>query len=155
MKNVYNSDRWKIWVPVKSLHMDGKGIRRLADEHNVRSFWIFGLDCGLVWVCNVSVWTAVAGGVLVLVVVLVLVLLLLLVVLLLDVVVVGDFSEDSGGGKAGNSDLCCVVNHFPKHSVEQYSFPTSLFNTTLPVLRSFLHQSHLRVEDSYKIIGLT
>lgn len=139
-------------LPVKSLHMDGKGIRRLADEHNVRSFWIFGLDCGvdckLVWVCNVSVWTAVAGGVLVLVVVLVLVILLLLVVPLLDAAVVGGFSEDSGEGKAGNSDLCCVVNHFPKHSVEQYSFPTSLFNTTPPVFRSFLHQSHLRVEVS-------
>lgn len=138
---------WKT-LPVKSLHMDGKGIKRLADEHNVRSFWIFGLDCKLVWVCNVSVWTAVAGEVLVLVVVLVLVLLLPLVVLLLDDVVDGGFSDDSGGGKAGNSDLCCVVNHFPKHSVEQYSFPTSLFSTTPPVFRSFLHQSHLRAEVS-------
>lgn len=26
------------YLPVKSLQMDGKGIRRFADEHNVRSF---------------------------------------------------------------------------------------------------------------------
>lgn len=140
--------------------MDGKGIKRLADEHNVRSFWIFGLDwgldCKLVCVCKVSVWTAVAGAVLVLLVILMVVVLLelvqllLLLLLLLDVVIEGGFSEDSVTiGTVDCSDLFCVVNHFPKHSVEQYSFPTSLFNTTAPVFRSFLHQSHLRLEISY------
>lgn len=139
--------------------MDGKGIKRLADEHNVRSFWIFGLDCGLdcklVCVCKVLVWTAVAGAVLVLLVILTVVVLLelvqlLLLLLLLDVVIEGGFSEDSvTGGTLDCSDLFCVVNHFPRHSVEQYSLPTSLFNTTAPVFRSFLHQSHLRLEMSY------
>lgn len=137
--------------------MDGKGIKRLADEHNVRSFWIFGLDCGLdcklVCVCKVLVCTAVAGAVLVLLVILTVVVLLELVqllLLLLDVVTEGGFSEDSvTGGPLDCSDLFCVVNHFPRHSVEQYSFPTSLFNTTAPVFRSFLHQSHLRLWVSY------
>lgn len=140
--------------------MDGKGIKRLADEHNVRSFWIFGLDCGLdcklVCVCKVLVWTAVAGAVLVVLVILTVVVLLelvqlLLLLLLLDVVIEGGFSEDSvtGDTTLDCSDLFCVVNHFPRHSVEQYSFPTSLFNTTAPVLRSFLHQSHLRLWVSY------
>lgn len=140
--------------------MDGKGIKRLADEHNVRSFWIFGLDCGLdcklVCVCKVLVWTAVAGAVLVVLVILTVVVLLelvqlLLLLLLLDVVIEGGFSEDSvtGGTTLDCSDLFCVVNHFPRHSVEQYSFPTSLFKTTAPVLRSFLHQSHLRLWVSY------
>lgn len=139
--------------------MDGKGIKRLADEHNVRSFWIFGLDCGLdcklVCVCKVSVWTAVAGIVLVLLVILMVVVLLelvqlLLLLLLLDVVIEGGLSEVSvTGGIVDCSDLFCVVNHFPRHSVEQYSFPTSLFSTIAPVVRSFLHQSHLRLGISY------
>lgn len=139
--------------------MDGKGIKRLADEHNVRSFWIFGLDCGLdcklVCVCKVSVWTAVVGVVVVLLVLLMVVLLLelvqlLLLVLLLDVVIEGGLSEVSvTGGIVDCSDLFCVVNHFPRHSVEQYSFPTSLFSTIAPVVRSFLHQSHFRLEISY------
>ena len=138
--------------------MDGKGIKRLADEHNVRSFWIFGLDCGLVCklvcVCKVSVWTAVAGAVLVLLVIILIVVVLLLelvqlllLLLLLDVFIEGGFSVDSVTEDC--SDLFCVVNHLPRHSVEQYSFPTSLFNTTAPVFKSFLHQSHLRLGISY------
>lgn len=139
--------------------MDGKGINRLADEHNVRSFWIFGLDCGLdcklLCVCKVSVWTAVAGAVFVLLVILMVVILLelvqlLLLQLLLDVVIEESLSEVSvTGDTIDSSDLFCIVNHFPRHSVEQYSFPTSLFNTTAPVFRSFLHQSHLRLGISY------
>lgn len=140
--------------------MDGKGIKRLADEHKVRSFWIFGLDCGLdcklVWVCKVSVWIAVAGIVLVLLVILMVVVLvelvqlLLLLLLLVDVVIEGGLSEVSvTGGIVDCSDLFCVVNHLPRHSVEQYSFPTSLFNTIAPAFRSFLHQSHLRLGISY------
>lgn len=134
--------------------MDGKGIKRLADEHNVRSFWIFGLDCGLdcklVCVCKVSVWTAVVGVVVVLLMVVLLLELVQLLLLLLDVVIEGGLSEVSvTGGIVDCSDLFCVVNHFPRHSVEQYSFPTSLFSTIAPVVRSFLHQSHLRLEISY------
>lgn len=139
--------------------MDGKGIKRLADEHNVRSFCIFGLDCGLdcklVCVCKVSVCTAVAGAVLVLFVVLIVVVVLeivqlLLLLLLHDVVIERGFSEDSVTGDIVDcSELFCVANHFPRHSVEQYSFPTSLFNTTAPVFRSFLHQSHWRLGISY------
>lgn len=139
--------------------MDGKGIKRLADEHKVRSFWIFGFDCGLdcklVCVCKVSVCTAVAGAVLVLFVIVTVVLLLefvqlLLLLLLLDVFTEGGLSEGSvTEGVVDCSDLFCVVNHFPRHSVEQYSLPTSLFKTTAPVFRSFLHQSHLRLGTSW------